>query len=337
MAEKFAVLIKYKYLEYIDSAKLSDADAWTFFKGIIEYDKTGEEPIYSNPVLSGLFAVVKIDLNNNRKSYEDVSQARSEAGKEGAKKRWKKKENDKDSKSHDDMAKIANANDCQKSMAKMHDLDSDSDLDLEFVYENGGGNKQDPLPDKKMNPPPPLILKKIISESRRLGFIIDRKKAVEFYNSRIDFSWYETPYSFLEFVAEKIMTSKYQGKPHDEQQNLFNDAVIAWENLRIEYPSWLEKQKRNDAEKIKDGAQKQIMAEKEARIQRAMDSKPQVCEHCGNPLDEMLICADCEIQYHFDDNSLRYHPDPVGRFIKDHYLSRKNKKETPRLEGDPCP
>jgi hypothetical protein len=135
MTEKYAALIKYKYLEYIDSAKLSDADAWAFMKSIIEYDKTGTEPIYSNPVLSGLFAVVKIDLDKNKENYEATAQARSEAGKEGAKKRWGKAKDNKNSKSQDDIAKMANAKedsncyDSQKNIAKMHDLD------LVYVYE----------------------------------------------------------------------------------------------------------------------------------------------------------------------------------------------------------
>jgi hypothetical protein len=135
MTEKYAVLIKYKYLEYIDSAKLSNDDAWTFLKSIIEYDKTGTEPIYSNPILSGLFAVVKIDLDKNKENYETVSQERSKAGKEGAKKRWGKVKNNKDSKDHNDIAKMANAKgdsncyDSQKNIAKMHDLDLDSDLE----------------------------------------------------------------------------------------------------------------------------------------------------------------------------------------------------------------
>jgi hypothetical protein len=141
MAEKYAVLIKYKYLEYIESAKLSDADAWAFLKGIIEYDKTGIAPIYSNPVLSGLFAVVKIDLDKNKESYEAVSQERSKAGKEGAKKRWGGRKNSKDSKSHDDIANIANDSSCydsQKNMAKMHDLDLDSEFDSDSALNSSG-------------------------------------------------------------------------------------------------------------------------------------------------------------------------------------------------------
>jgi hypothetical protein len=39
MAEKYSLIFKYKYLEYIDSADISDNDALIFIKGIVQYDK----------------------------------------------------------------------------------------------------------------------------------------------------------------------------------------------------------------------------------------------------------------------------------------------------------
>jgi hypothetical protein len=156
MADKYAVLIKYKYLEYIESANLSNDDAWAFMKSIIAYDRTGVIPEYENPILTGLFAVVKIDLDKNRENYEAVSEVRSNAGKEGAKKRWKGK-NSKNGKCHDDMPKMANDSNCQeneKNMAKMHDLDldsefdSDSDINSSGSAESGGNKTPSPKPKK---------------------------------------------------------------------------------------------------------------------------------------------------------------------------------------------
>ena len=145
MADKYSVLIKYKYLEYIESANLSNDDAWTFMKSIIEYDRTGVIPEYENPILSGLFAVVKIDLDKNKENYEAVSEVRSNAGKEGAKKRWKGKN-----------SKNGNCQEIQKNMAKMHDLDLDSDIDLDsdsnsFGSAERGENK---TPSQKPKKPP---------------------------------------------------------------------------------------------------------------------------------------------------------------------------------------
>jgi hypothetical protein len=347
MAEKYAVLIKYKYLEYIDNAKLSDTDAWTFMKSIIEYDKTGTEPLYSNPVLSGLFAVVKIDLDKNRENYENVSQERSKAGKEGAKKRWRKAKNSKDGKGHDDIAKIANANDdsnchdlpkkhgknskmpfCQKNMAKMHDLD----LGSEFVKESGGSKiylpdfpeKPDVFPAEK-NQPPPQIIELIISEAQKAGFIIDTKKALEFYRSGIDLSWYEGSYSFFAFAAQKVRTGKYANKPPDEQKNLFINAVVSWENLRTEYPLWLENRKKEDVETANKEARERADAESKAKIQRAMEALPKTCT-CGKPLDEMLFCLDCKLSYEFDETFMEYRSKPMSAFAIEY--ARKKRKET---------
>ena len=171
MPEKYSVLIKYKYLEYIDNAKLSDADAWIFLKGIIEYDKTGMEPVYANPVLTGLFAVAKLDLDQNRENWEGVSKTRSKSGKKGAEARWGKKENEdipdltngNNGNCYNDIAEMANANEnskCQnneKNVAKMHDLDHD--LDHEFVVDiknsigSAESGERKPHPQKTKKPP----------------------------------------------------------------------------------------------------------------------------------------------------------------------------------------
>jgi hypothetical protein len=81
------------------------------------------------------------------------------------------------------------------------------------IKENGNGNTG----FEKTQKPPPQILKTIISESLRLGFIIDQKKAVEIFNSGIDPVWYDGPYSFLALAAEKAKAGKYALKPPDEQ------------------------------------------------------------------------------------------------------------------------
>ena len=143
MTEKYAVLIQYKYLDYVENAKLSDADAWKFLKGIIEYDKTGKEPEYTNPVLSGIFAVVKIDLDKNRESYEAMIQERSDAGKKGAEKRWGK--NGKNSKSHENIAKMANATGCYENIAKIADLDLDNEFGSDLDSSSGSAERRQTL------------------------------------------------------------------------------------------------------------------------------------------------------------------------------------------------
>jgi hypothetical protein len=226
MTEKYAVLIKYKYLEYIDSAKLSDADAWIFLKGIIEYDKTGTEPIYSNPVLSGLFAVVKIDLDKNRENYEAILQERSEAGKKGAEKRWgKAKDNSKDSKSQKNMAKMANATVCQKNMAKMPDNDLDNDLE----------NSTTIIADACASAIAANI-SNLQNECARLGFKISQQRIktllkdyVSGFKNPADTGVYETLYGpdgFTEFVS-KYVHKKYESKSQEEKLKLFLSLMVS--------------------------------------------------------------------------------------------------------------
>jgi hypothetical protein len=108
-------------------------------------------------------------------------------------------------------------------------------------------------------------------------------------------------------------------------QNIFINAVTSWENLRIEYPIWLEKQKRQEAETASRTDQELAEAERKAKIQEAMDAIPKVCK-CGKPLDETLSCFDCKVSYMFDEASLKYLPRPMGEFVIKYAL--KKRKET---------
>jgi hypothetical protein len=224
MAEKYAVLIKYKYLEYIESAKLSDADAWIFMKGVIEYDKARIEPVYTNPVLSGLFAAIKVDLDQNRRNYEAVSEERSKAGKEGAKKRWGNGEN-------------SNCQKNQKIMAKMHG--SGNDLD----YGNGFENSTT-IADSCESAIAANIVR-FQNECERLGFKTDRrgaksclKKYAKGFENPADTHIFERLYGldgFMEYVATYIHKHKeYSHKPQDQKQSLFF-SLIPTEDKYNEY------------------------------------------------------------------------------------------------------
>jgi hypothetical protein len=132
MAEKFSVLIKYKYLEYIDNAKLSDTDLGAFMRGIVEYDRDGKDPIFNNPVLTALFAIVKIDLDTNKEKWEK----RVNVNKENAKKGGRPP---KTQETHDNPVEPEKPSGFQKTQ-ETHDNpknpDLDLDLDSEFENEN---------------------------------------------------------------------------------------------------------------------------------------------------------------------------------------------------------
>jgi hypothetical protein len=307
MAEKPAVLIKYKYLEYVDSANLSDADSWKLMRGVIEYDKTGEVPQFENSVLYGIFAVIKLDLDQNKENYNKAVEANSNNGKKGGAPKGNQNARKNKQTTENNRPLVFP----EKTTENKHD--NEYDLDLEFIKENGGGKKDlssrgeenSGLKEK----PPPSILKKIISETHRLGFIIDKKKAIEFFNSGIDPSWFEGPRSFLDFAADKILNELYPKKPHRDQQNLFNNAVITWQDLRAEYPIWRQKQEEYDR-------QEALRIERD-RVKR---NPPGVCR-CGARLDGDLHCPVCRGTYRFDDASWEwvYHEEQKPFSIMDGY------------------
>jgi hypothetical protein len=280
MAEKFSVLIKYKYLEYAENAKLSDADSWRLMKGIIEYDRYGEDPVFENPILTALFAVIKTDLDSNREKWEETAKARREAGKKGMDNRWGKPKE-----AITEITDVIGVTENITKITKITDSDLDSDLGSGNEIDSGGGSGSEPVP------PPPL--EKIKNESKTQGFIIDSAIARQFQNAGLDPSWFTAPHSFLEFSAARVK-KKYPAKDADGLKSIFIAAVKSWEDLREAYPLWRTGQEK----RAKD-------AEKHRAAQKARDDAPKKCR-CGGDLNDRLYCGSCTGQYAFDDETLEY-------------------------------
>jgi hypothetical protein len=172
-----------------------------------------------------------------------------------------------------------------------------------------------------------LILE-IINQAAKQGFILDDADAKRLI-SCVDPVWFEDP-SFIEFVAtEKIFKDKnYGGKPQDEQRRLFRKLLLDAPNIRLEYPIWLENQKQEAAETALRVAREQEEAEKQAKIQEAMEAEPKFCE-CGEPLDETLSCLKCKVSYEFDECSLEYRPKPMSAFVIEYALKKRKEKRGP--------
>ena len=314
MAEKFAVLIKYKYLEYIENARFSDAEAWVFMKGVIEYDLTGAEPEYENPVMTGLFAVVKGDLDKNRKSYESVVEKRSRAGKKGMAKRWANKSENITNITNDN--KNNKDNKCYKNITKITGSGSGSDLANEFEFDpsvnlkSSGGE----LADR-----PPQLLEYIKTESQNCGFFIDAKVAKKFQNCGLDTAWYIAPHSFLEYCALTVK-KKYPDKQIEELKPLFISAVLEWEERRGLYPTWRDEQDKKAAkEKIK------------AMVEDARQNKPTTCQ-CGGELehnkDGSIKCKKCNGNYVLNEKTAGYDYFPEGASLTDSFkIHMKNRKK----------
>lgn len=130
------------YTEYAEHlAMLDDAQAGRLFRAILAHE--AGEVVELSGLEAMAFSFIKKDLERNRERYEDVSAARSEAGKKGAEKRWQKSEDSQATKSQN--SKIANdskaiiSHDSKMTNANKNsdnDNDSDSDNDSDIKKEN---------------------------------------------------------------------------------------------------------------------------------------------------------------------------------------------------------
>ena len=75
----------YSYLENEDKLNmLSDEEAGRLYKALFAYARTGEMPDFgNNPLLRYAFADFILDVDRDRKNYEETCKRRSEAGKKG--------------------------------------------------------------------------------------------------------------------------------------------------------------------------------------------------------------------------------------------------------------
>ena len=235
MADKFSVLIKYKHIEYIKNAKLSDADSWVFMNALIEYDKTGNEPKFENPVLLGLFAAIKYDLDQNKEKWKETVKAKSEAGKKGAERRWgdnKQQDitsdntNNSNNTSYQSITQITPVISDKEDITKITNItDSGYDSDIVSEFESGGGKSQ----------PPPQISEQIKKEFEAQGFYIDEKTRLKILSKGLNADWLVGPHSFLEFCAARLR-KKYPDKSNDELKPIFIAALLTWDDYRAEYP-----------------------------------------------------------------------------------------------------
>ena len=312
MADKHAVLIKYKYLDYIENAKLSGSDSWEFMRGLIEYDKTGKEPKFKNPKLTGLFAVLKCDLDENRDKWEDRVSANRENGKKGGRP-------PKTHITHNNLTEPKKPSGFSETHwgpenPQKPDSGNGSDLDSEFVLgseninlDSGGGNS-----DAATKPPPLFFIK---TKIKQCGFYLDDDRLLERLLAETDsMTWFKGCHSFIDFIAQKVQR-EYGDKPPGEQHRVFRKLLFNAPNLREAYPGWRQQQEKDDA----------LKAGKEA-LEAAREKHPEECGNCGAKLrrwDEKWWCDSCEAHYTFSQESRKwdYHGPPT------HGLSEQFRKQ----------
>jgi len=283
MAEKYSMLIKYKYFDYVINANLEDAEAWLLIKGIVEYDKTGKIPEYENKVLTGLFAAIKCDLDENRVKWEETVKFKSEAGKRGMEKRWKGKKQDITEITDDN--KDNSDNRCYQEITDITEI-TDSDLDSGYVSDSDHvcEYSSQEIKDKKSSGgyKPPLLFK-IKNDLEKMGYFVDEPIIKSFINAVKNQTWLTGRFSFLHFCDEKVR-KKYPEKNNDELKPIFISAVKKWQDLRDSYPRWKSEHEEDEARN------------------KNKNMPPTLCE-CGNKLTEnyeQLFCLNCRCYCIFD-------------------------------------
>lgn len=173
------------------------------------------------------------------------------------------------------------------------DCDSDSDLDSEYTSSSGSSNTY--LSDK------PELEETTTTNSIKThvksstGYVIDDKVALRFLESQIPDDWVTSDNSFFLFVKQTVAI-KYPDKTESEKRTLFISAVSDWQNLREEYPAWLNKQESSSRKKAVDTAR---------------DEKPKSCIACGSTklvglTPDTISCKACGGFYEFDSKQNRY-------------------------------
>jgi hypothetical protein len=244
--EKPGVVIYYKHLKILEEAGLSFEQIGRVLSAAIQYDETGELPQFDSP-LSAFFTMIRYDVDANRKRWDNVGLARSEAGRKGGRPK-----------------KTNGFVEGKKNYLLFEDQDS-------------GEETGDPADQ---------LFADIKAEAKTNGFIIDEPTAYSFMDCGIDPAWLYGPHSFLELAAERVTIGRYRDKPPDEQKSLFRSAVLSWEELRDEYPEWKKRKEERDTANAYDDAKKAAL-ENYPRQCRCGGGLNQVyggsywCESCG--------------------------------------------------------
>jgi hypothetical protein len=156
-----------------------------------------------------------------------------------------------------------------------------------FNINSIGISNVDPNPDDCGQPvnnqPPPNFYKIIKEKVKAAGFYIDEPVARKIAKAVTDQEWFTQHHSIIDFVAEKIR-SIYSEKPEGERKKLFISALTAWDNIKDEYPDWLDVQIKTDERKA---------------LERLRNTPPKACPHCGADMNG-TECPECQGSVWFD-------------------------------------
>ena len=89
--EKKSFLFYYDYRRHL--SLLTDEERGKLLMGLLDYGEDGSRPKL-NGAAAMAFSFISAQMDRDAEKYAEVCKARSEAGKKGAKQRWRGKESD---------------------------------------------------------------------------------------------------------------------------------------------------------------------------------------------------------------------------------------------------
>lgn len=120
------------YTKYKDALlMLSDADRSEILLGCIEYVSTGAVPSFINPAASLLFSLVRQDIEEDKRKYEEVCEKR----RKNVQKRWNTDGYNSIQMNTNEYKSIQkHTSDTDKDKDKDKEKDKDKDMDMDYIY-----------------------------------------------------------------------------------------------------------------------------------------------------------------------------------------------------------
>jgi hypothetical protein len=132
---------------------------------------------------------------------------------------------------------------------------------------------------------PPRLFETVKTKAQAIGYFLDNPVALKIASVVPYPAWITaTRYTVMDFALEKI-NAAYPKKSAAEKKKLFVSALCGWQDIRDEYPAWLDK-KTKDAEKL--------------NLERKRNSPPGKCPECGAGMKGAKKCPECGGSVVFD-------------------------------------
>ena len=275
-------LLPYKVVDALSSGNLTGDESWQFIKAMVDYDRSGTLPDFPRGEASVIWAMIKPEIDHNKKTWEAELNRRSEAGKKGGSARSQAKVEAARENGRQGGAPPGNKNAVKTETTQtLIGLNAEKTTQAEYVNDSGND----------LQKPQPIFLN-IKNQCTAKGFFLDDDSAIENLISETDVSWFGD-HSFVDFIAETVQET-YGEKAKREQHKIFRKLLFDAPNLRAEYPQWRDLRKEKDATE-----------ERKGKRSKALAAVPKDCPICNGELNQSLQCKK-HGRFEFSENVVKY-------------------------------